>query len=45
MAKLSGQLCGDFQLGGYACPVTLLPFEDQLNTSDRPEKQAPGKVD
>jgi len=31
MAKLSSQLCGDFQLGDI-CPVTPLPFEDQPNT-------------
>jgi len=31
------------QLG--ACPFTLLPFEEHLNTSERPEKQAPGKAD
>jgi len=27
------------------CPVKPLPFEDHLSTSDRPKKQAPGKVD
>jgi len=34
MAKLSGQLCGDFQPGG-ACPVTPLPFEDHSSTRAR----------
>jgi len=27
------------------CPFTPLPFEDHPSTSDRPEKQAPGKAD
>jgi len=26
-----------------ACLFTPLPFEDHLSTSDRPQKQAPGK--
>jgi len=28
-----------------ACPFTPLPFEDHPSTSDRPERQAPGKAD
>jgi len=35
MAKFTGQLCGDFQLGGYLSSHT---FEDHLSISDRPEK-------
>jgi len=27
------------------CPVTPLPFEDHLSTSDSPEKHVPGKAD
>jgi len=39
MTKLSGQSCSNFQQVG-ACSVKPLPFEDHLNTSDRPKKQA-----
>jgi len=47
MAKLSGQSCGDFQLGGYLSNQTTAiwtPLE-HLSMSDGPEKQASGKED
>jgi len=31
------------QVGAF--PFIPLPFEDHLSTSERPEKQAPGKAD
>jgi len=46
MAKLSGQSCDDFKLGGCLSIHTTAIWKppEHLSMSDRPEKQAPGKV-
>jgi len=44
MAKLIGH-CVVISNRVGACPFTPLPFEDHLSTSDRLEKQTPGKTD
>jgi len=45
MVKPSGQLCGDFQLGGYLSIHTTAIWRPpkHLSTSDRPEKTAQEK--
>jgi len=47
MAKVSGQLCGDFQLGGclssHTTAIWRLP--EYSSTLDSPEKQAPGNAE
>jgi len=47
MAKLSGQSCGDFQPGGclFIHTTAIWRPPKHLSTSDRPNKQAPGKAD
>jgi len=30
--QVTGQSCGDFQLGGYTCPITPLQFEENPST-------------
>jgi len=47
MAKLSGQSCGDFQLGRcLSIHTTAIGRPPEYSSmSDRPEKQASGKAD